>query len=127
MFYTLGEAAKATQKSKSTLSKAIKNGKISATKQSDGTFKIDPSELHRVFPKRNSETVSIEQSDTSMKHDGNTIEVAVLRAKLKAAEQQIDDIKEDRDHWRQQANRLLSAPHNNAQHSNGFFRRLFVR
>ena len=50
MVYTLGEAAKATGKSKATISKAIKNGRISAHKDETGTFCIDPSELHRVYP-----------------------------------------------------------------------------
>lgn len=50
MAYTLGEAAKATGKSKATLSKAIKSGRISAIKGDTGAFQIDPSELHRVYP-----------------------------------------------------------------------------
>lgn len=48
--YTLGQAAKATGKSKSTISIAIKNGKISAAPQGNGSYLIDPSELHRVYP-----------------------------------------------------------------------------
>jgi len=48
--YTLGQAAKATGLSKSWLSKAISSGKISAQKQENGSFQIDPAELHRVFP-----------------------------------------------------------------------------
>ena len=50
MFYTLGQAAKATGISKPTLSRAVKSGKISAQKQGDGSFIIDPAELHRVYP-----------------------------------------------------------------------------
>ena len=48
--YTIGTAAKATGKAKSTISKAINNGTISATKNDDGSYSIDPAELHRVFP-----------------------------------------------------------------------------
>ena len=50
MVYTLGEASKATGRSKSTISKAIKSGRISAKKGETGAFAIDPSELHRVYP-----------------------------------------------------------------------------
>lgn len=64
MVYTLGDAAKATGKSKATISKAIKSGRISATKDETGTFQIDPAELHRVYPP----TVSDEQR----KHRENT-------------------------------------------------------
>jgi hypothetical protein len=49
MRYTLGTAAKATGKAKSTILRAIKSGTISATKSHDGSYSIDPSELHRVF------------------------------------------------------------------------------
>lgn len=50
MRYSLSEAAKATGKNKTTIQRAIKNGKISASKGDRGSYEIDPSELHRVFP-----------------------------------------------------------------------------
>ena len=49
MKHTLGTAAIATGKSKTTIHRAIKSGKLSAFRCEDGTFEIDPSELHRVF------------------------------------------------------------------------------
>ena len=106
--YTLGEAAKAVGKSKATLSKAIKNGKISASKKEDGSFSIEPSELHRVYPPTPTETVSGEQKETSEETHGNSHEIIELRVKLEAAQQRISDLEEDRNQWRQQANRLLS-------------------
>jgi hypothetical protein len=48
--YTIGTAARATGKSKSTISRDIDKGKISAVKNEDGSFSIDPAELHRVYP-----------------------------------------------------------------------------
>ena len=48
--YTIGTAAKATGKSKSTISRDIEKGKISAMKNDDGSYSIDPAELHRVYP-----------------------------------------------------------------------------
>lgn len=50
MKYSLSEAAKTTGKNKSTIQRAIKSGKISASKGDSGAYEIDPSELHRVFP-----------------------------------------------------------------------------
>ena len=47
--FTLGTAARHVGKSKPTISKAIKDGKLSATKI-NGVYQIDPSELSRVFP-----------------------------------------------------------------------------
>lgn len=113
MAYTLGEAAKATGKSKATISKAIKSGRISAFKDETGTFHIDPAELHRVY----APTVSFEHEETQGKlvskaeNDGYIRE---LQARLEAVQERladketvISDLREDRDKWRQQATALL--------------------
>jgi excisionase family DNA binding protein len=50
MYYTLGQAAKATGVPKPRLSRAINKGQISATRTESGGYLIDPAELHRVFP-----------------------------------------------------------------------------
>lgn len=47
MSYTLGEAAKVVGFSKPTLSRAIKNGKLSARRLDDGSYSIDAAELER--------------------------------------------------------------------------------
>jgi len=49
MKYSLSEAARATGKNKTTIQRAIKNGKISAQKRGDGSYEIDPADLHAVF------------------------------------------------------------------------------
>lgn len=48
--YTLGQAARATGKAKVTLARAVKSGRISAMRGEDGTYRIDPAELERVYP-----------------------------------------------------------------------------
>ena len=50
MQYTLGQASKATGKSKSVIQRAIVKGKISAHKDEYAQYVIDAAELHRVFP-----------------------------------------------------------------------------
>ena len=128
MVYTLGEAAKATSKSKATISKAIKSGRISAQKDETGTFHIDPSELHRVYPP----TVYREQKETPANATGSTDidgTIRELQARLEAAHERLSDkdtviadLREDRDRWRQQATALLSD-----QRPNSFLKRLFGR
>ena len=115
--YTLGEAAKATGMSKAAISRAIKNHTISAEKQDNGSYKIDPAELHRVYP-----AISTQQTEQQFKprstSASDTTELNAenreLRAKLEAATQRlsdkdavIDDLREDRDRWRTQAEKLL--------------------
>lgn len=128
MTYTLGDAAKAVGKSKTTLHRAVKSGKISATKLEDGSYSIDPSELHRVFPPVTVVTLKNMILRNDMEPSGNTVET--LRAQLEMQEKErererallketIDDLREDRDKWRQQATNLLE-DHN----PKGFFKRL---
>jgi excisionase family DNA binding protein len=136
MGLTIGEAAQQTGKSKSTLSRAIKQGKISASRNDDGSFSIAESELFRVYKRVWSATV---EAAKNTKNDADAtlsatqekdIEIATLRAELHAAREKIDDLKqmaedirEDRDNWRQQANRLLAAPPQPEQ-KKGFWDRL---
>jgi excisionase family DNA binding protein len=49
-YFTLGEAARQAGVSKPTLSKAISSGRLSAEKQPDGSYRIQPAELFRVYP-----------------------------------------------------------------------------
>jgi excisionase family DNA binding protein len=114
MVYTLGEAAKATSKSKATISKAIKNGRISAHKDETGTFHIDPSELHRVYPPAVSSDQMETPANTSARTDIDGT-IRELQARLEAAHERLSDketviadLREDRDRWRQQASALLT-------------------
>ena len=50
MGYSLGEAAKEIGVSKATVQRAIKSGRLSATRRDDGSYDIDPAELRRAFP-----------------------------------------------------------------------------
>lgn len=112
--YTLGTAAKATGKSKTTIQRAISKGKISAFKDDDGSYSIDPAELHRVFPIEKHETVtSNTEVDDERPHD----ETPSLRVKIEALEEMLarerealEEVRTDRDAWKQQATALLNAP-----------------
>jgi len=107
MKHTAGTATKAVGKTKSTITKAIASGKISAIKNDSGAWEIDVAELHRVYPPASTETVEIERYDTPVENAGNSKEIDALERLLKAAETQLEDVKADRDEWRKQANQLL--------------------
>lgn len=94
MAYTLGEAAKATGVSKASLSRAIGNGRISAIKNDDGSFSIEPVELHRVYPPKSAVTVSETPYETMRNPSANprnTPDANVLQARLEAALEQLRD------------------------------------
>ncbi len=48
--FTLKQAVEQSKKAKTTLLDAIKSGRLSATKDENGRYQIDPSELFRVYP-----------------------------------------------------------------------------
>jgi DNA-binding transcriptional MerR regulator len=52
MSWSISQAAKETGLSKSTISRAIKAGRVSALRQDDGAYLIEPAELFRVYPRR---------------------------------------------------------------------------
>lgn len=123
MQYTAGQAAQATGKNIATITRAIKSGKISAQKDAFGAWRIDASELHRIFP------LHSQDLRKSQMHSGATPvqeqsksqtaaleqELAALRERVAAQSElleeragQISDLREDRDRWRQQAINILS-------------------
>ena len=111
---SLSEAAKVAGQSKSTIWRAVKSGRVSATRTDTGDYQIDPAELHRVFPLGTGEgratTVSVKRDATALERT----ETALLQAQIERLFQvgemlrnELDDVKKDRDAWRNQADRLL--------------------
>ena len=100
MAYTLGQAAKATGKSKSTLQAAIKKGRVSALQDETGQYHIDPAELHRVYPPisqtdRTSEPQS-EQNRPPFSAEKEA-EIRSLKARLEVMEQLVSELRGDKE------------------------------
>jgi hypothetical protein len=93
---TLGEAAKASKVTKSAISKAIKNGRISAAKDELGRYQIDPAELFRVYPAdtgNGSQAVDGEQQETGKETSFLQATVEHLRELLGQVEGERDDLR----------------------------------
>ena len=85
MEMTLAEAATAVKMTKQGLLNAINKGRLSAAKDVNGQWKVDSAELMRAYPV--AKQVTPESSMNLMPGGGDLVaEVAVLRAKLDAAE-----------------------------------------
>lgn len=97
MSYTLGEAAKATGKSKPTIQRAIKSGKISASKKEDGTYDIDPAELHRVYPMKQGDG----NASGNMKQSVTANDNGRLQAELDAMRRELEQTALERDRERE--------------------------
>lgn len=129
MSYTLNEAAKATGKSKTTIHRALKSGKISASKLDNGAYAIEPAELHRVFPpvpvERNEERLNRNDTQHPRNDPGALhIQLEIIEKERDRERQQLQeaiaDLREDRDRWRQQATALLKD-----KRPPGFWKKLF--
>ena len=124
---TLGEAARLTGLGKTTLARAIKAGRLSATRTDLGSYEIDPAELARVYPfpaPTVAAGATVAATSPLVHHatpnaTGETPSVTValeaqiagLREVGELLRRQLDDVREDRDRWRGQAERLaLAAP-----------------
>jgi hypothetical protein len=115
MRYTLGTAAKATGKAKSTILRAVKSGAISATKAHDGSYSIEPSELHRVFPPNGAQQAASNDAQPHEEH-GATLRfrLEILEAERERERDQmlatISDLRTRLDRSEDRITALLGAP-----------------
>lgn len=129
MEYTLAAAAEVSGVAKTTLFRAIKSGRLSAKRLDDKTYRIDASELTRVYPPvptqhLDATTGNVPQREKRARNAGtlqaSEVELAVLRTKLEAAEAQlgreretVDDLRNRLDQEQEERRNLqrqLAAP-----------------
>ena len=90
-FFSLGEAAKATGKSKATISNAIKTGRLSVHEKTESGYRIAASELFRAFPPNVQSNGQTEQTRTQEPNGLNG-----------GLEREIELLREERDRERRQ-------------------------
>jgi hypothetical protein len=109
VYFTIGQASTETGKAKSTIKKSIDSGELTVAERTKRGFKIEASELFRVFPRKQEER-STTNDHVQTETVQNTIENSILKAKLELADQRysdaeetIKDLREQRDKWHEQA------------------------
>jgi len=101
------EAAKHVGLTKQSVIKAIRSGRLSAIKEANGGWSIEPVELFRVWPAVNQDRGKVTpQVDAGLPPENNEV-VAVLKEQIELLRSQLDDVRVDRNHWRQIAERSL--------------------
>lgn len=116
MPYSLQSAATACGVNRSTILRAIKSGRISATKDDLGTWMLEPVEVHRVYPLvavDGANDVAVpDRAPPDSAADALVAELRGVVAHLRQEhERALGDLQRDRDEWREQAKRLaLGAP-----------------
>ncbi len=123
MGITLREASEKVGVTRQTLMKAIKTGRVSAEKADNGEWRIEPVELFRVWPPVNEVQQPLQEGLTSSDTPGLQAENRLLR-------EQVAELREERNAWREQAQRLALTDQRAAPQSSprpGFWSRLFSR
>ena len=135
MGYTLSQAAKATGKDKSTISKAIKKGRISASRREDRSYDIDPAELHRWYPPVNqNQDVQPVASSTTVNTD-LVSRIKELEAKLEGADKEarllhgvVEKLEADKDFLQRQLTKTTALlTDQRGSNGGGIWSRLFGR
>lgn len=124
---SLGQAAKLAGVGKTTISRAITAGRLSAMRKDDGGYAIDPAELGRVYELDAARLERTPEPDNDDGHDdghaerGETLaerieresEIRILTAQIEALRELIagekarrEAAEADRDRWAQQAERV---------------------
>jgi excisionase family DNA binding protein len=118
MSYTLATAAEAAKVTKPTVFRWIKSGKITAAKAEDGTYRIDPAELHRYLDNvaKQPAQEAVQQTETlaeTAATPAGTLQDAIalryevekLRVLLEAERQRAEAERERAAEWKVQADR----------------------
>jgi hypothetical protein len=105
--FTLAQAIAATGRSRSTLIRAIRRGKLSAARDESGTYLVEPSELHRVFPVISAGTPD-DPSDGVPRHADLAARLDAERAKNAILQDVIADLRQQRDRESEERRRLTA-------------------
>ncbi len=109
-------AAELTGKSKSTIQRAMDTNKISFETDATGRRVIDVSELERVFglkPQDEAADVStavkaeLQKAAEMLESERLKMRIRILEDQLHMAQDQLDDMKSQRDSWQKQAQQVL--------------------
>ncbi len=108
MSISIGQAARAVGVHRTTILRAIKTGKLSARFE-DGAYRIDPAELHRVYPDAAAhDTAPLQRSDahSDEHHHAQALELAALRAENVLLRESLDDARRRLDAETEERRRL---------------------
>lgn len=131
---SLREAAQQARTSKSTILRAIQKGRLSATRTDDGGYSIQPAELFRVYPPKAKAVALDHCADQSVGQDApanatppvasDALKLAVMETELAALKEMVSELKQARDDWKAQAERLAITGPAKTEQGRPWWRRL---
>ena len=108
----LSEAAAATGVNRSTIYRAWKSGRMSATRTDTGQIEVDAAELFRVFPPvaaQETERSASPYGAQATATDNNALRARALEVEVKLLREMLDAMREDRNALREQASKVVAA------------------
>jgi len=102
LLYTLGEAAKATGKTKAAIWQAIAANRLPAAKDGRNRWQIEPSELFKLYP-------PLRQARCEELNGALPPDAAVLQARVELLERLCHQLEQERDYLRKQGDELLDS------------------
>ncbi len=124
---TLQRAAELTGKARSTIHRAMKSGKLSFERDATGTRLIDVAELERVFGLPPQPSEERNGAAELQRHDMHLVELRLQleleRTKATMLEERLRDMRDERDRWRSQAERLLTDQRERAERPRRWWQR----
>jgi len=120
MELSASQAAKRVGKSIPTITRAIKNGKLSAVPRDGGGWIIEASELFRVWPAASTD------SDVIVKSLGHVTppETSALEREVELLREMLEETRADRDSWKDQAQKITALIEDQSAQKKGFWARL---
>jgi hypothetical protein len=91
--YSLGEAAKAARRAKSTILRDIRRGKLSAARTEAGGYQIEPAELARVYTLERSMQRASNGASNDLQPGATTVEVDRLLDQISDLRETICDLR----------------------------------
>jgi hypothetical protein len=112
MELSLAQAAEQVGVNRSTLLRAIKKGRVSGRRDDSGSYLVDASELARAFPPKPvvAPAQAAAQGDAATRIALAEARLAHAEAELAAERRRSEELRTERDEWREQAKRLALPP-----------------
>lgn len=120
MELSASQAAKKVGKSVPTITRAIKKGKLTAKPRDGGGWIIDAAELFRVWPAVSNDT----DATPTVLQFKTPIETSALEREVELLREMLDEIKADRDSWKEQAQKITALIEDQSAKKKGFWARL---
>lgn len=103
---TLAAAVRRVGRTKSTIASAIGTGRLKLVEKTDRGYRIDVAELDRVYPPKTA-AEPVQPRHATVHSEDSAGELMLLRHEVQLLRARTDEVRAERDAWRDYARRLV--------------------